>query len=109
MSTFKEQLKADLDTFINMDEFADEHELNGETVNCVVQSPTEQEMFQQGIDYSGYEAARGRLVIVHIKREALEDVPAEGQEMTLDGEYGDVDRCVEDLGMLSIYLHFNHA
>ena len=46
---------------------------------------------------------------MHIKRDALEDVPAEGQEMTLDGEYGDVDRCIDDLGMLSIYLHFNHA
>ena len=109
MSTFKEQLASDLEnTFLNLDEFAEEHEVNGKTVTCIVQSPTEQEMFQQGIAYSGYEVTHGNLTILHIKKDDFGDTPAESQIVTLDGEDGEVQSCIEDMGLLSIYLHINH-
>lgn len=108
MSTFKEQVAEDLDTFINLDEFADEHDVNGVTVKCVVQSPTEQEMFQQGIAYSGYEVTHGNLTILHIKKDDFGETPVESQVVELDGESGLVKSCIEDMGLLSIYLEFNH-
>lgn len=108
MSTFKEQVAEDLDTFINLDEFADEHDVNGVTVKCVVQSPTEQEMFQQGIAYSGYEVTHGNLTILHIKKDDFGETPVESQVVELDGESGLVKSCIEDMGLLSIYLDFNH-
>lgn len=109
MSTFKDALESDLDTFINLDEFADEHELQGKTVTCVVQSPTEQEMFQHGIDYNGYEGTHGNLAVVHVKKDDFGEVPAEGQIVTLDDAIGSVRSCVDDMGMLSIYIEFSHA
>lgn len=36
MSGFKEQLAKDLDVFINAEEFADWHLLNGQKVRCIV-------------------------------------------------------------------------
>lgn len=109
MSTFKEQLASDLEnTFLNLDEFAEEHEVNGKTVTCVVQSPTEQEMFQQGIAYSGYEVTHGNLTILHIKKDDFGETPVESQVVELDGESGLVKSCIEDMGLLSIYLEFNH-
>ena len=110
MSAFKDMLKADLDNvFINAEEFADEHELNGQTVLCVVQSPTEQGMFLQGLDYRGFDGVRGQTTIVYVKKEIIGEVPAEGEVITLDGEPMLVDSCVDDMGLLSITLHFNHA
>ena len=108
MSTFKEQVAEDLDTFINLDEFADEHDVNGVAVKCVVQSPTEQEMFQQGIAYNGYEVTHGNLTILHIKKDDFGETPVESQVVELDGESGLVKSCIEDMGLLSIYLEFNH-
>ena len=105
MSTFKEQLASDLEnTFLNLDEFAEEHDVNGKTVTCIVQSPTEQEMFQQGIAYGGVEDTRGNLTILHIRKDAF----GETQVVELDGENGIVKSCVEDMGLLSIYLDFSH-
>ncbi|WP_295157143.1 hypothetical protein [Selenomonas sp. AE3005] len=110
MSAFKDMLAEDLtNVFINADEFADEHEINGETILCVVQSPTEQEKFLQGLDYRGFEGIHGQTTIVHVKKELIGEVPAEGEVMTLDGEPMVVDSCVDDMGLLSITLHFNHA
>lgn len=108
MSTFKEQVAEDLDTFINLDEFADEHDVNGVTVKCVVQSPTEQEMFQRGIAYGGFEDTHGNLTILHIKKDDFGETPVESQVVELDGESGLVKSCIEDMGLLSIYLEFNH-
>lgn len=108
MSAFKDAVASDLDTFINADEFAEEHEVNGQTVTCVVQSPTEQEMFQQGINYSGFEVTHGNLVILHIKKADFGETPIERQIVTLDGEDGLVQSCIDDMGMLSIYLQINH-
>lgn len=36
MSAFKEQVAKDLDVFINADEFADLHNINGVKVKCIV-------------------------------------------------------------------------
>ena len=55
MSGFKDQVAADLDVFINSDEFAEEHDLNGMTVRAVVQSPTSQERWINGVNYSIYD------------------------------------------------------
>ena len=53
-ATFKDQVAADLDTFINPDEFADEHVLNGDTVKAIIESPTSQERWITGKEYGVY-------------------------------------------------------
>lgn len=103
--TFKETLTTDLDTFINMDEFAEEHELNGEMVNCVVQSPTDREIFLQNRDYAGFDGIYGKQTIVHVKKSDLPELPPEQQVFYLDGEIYKVSRVIDDMGMVSIVLH----
>lgn len=110
MSAFRDMLAADMDkVFLNADEFASEHELNGQTVLCVVQSPTEQEKFLQGLAYRGFEGVHGKTTIVHVKKETVGEFPAEGEVITFDGEPMLVDSCVDNMGMLSLTLQFNHA
>ena len=108
MSAFKEQVAADVSgVFMNLDEFGEEHDLNGTTCTCVVQSPTAREQFQQGLEYRGYEGRGGTTVIVHVAKDSLPEVPAHGEVYTLDGEIMEVDTCIDDMGMLSITLHQN--
>lgn len=61
--TFKDQVAADLDTFINSDEFADEHDLNGDTVKAIVESPTSQERWITGKEYGVYNGLRGIFIL----------------------------------------------
>ena len=107
MSTFKECLEQDLSTFINMDEFADEHELNGVVTPCVVQSPTDRDIFHQQRDLQGYDGIYGKQTIVHVKKSDLPELPPEQQVFRLDDETYMVSEVIEEMGMVTIVLHGN--
>ena len=107
MSAFREQVAADIsNVFINADEFAEEHDIDGRPYICVVESPTDRETFLQGIrSYDGYDGIHGKMCIVHIKKDDLDEPPPEGQPLKLDGEIYTVNQIIDDMGMLSIVLH----
>lgn len=110
MSAFHDQLKKDFtNVFINLDEFGSEHELNGINVKCVVQSPMEQDNLLKGLQYRGFEGVRTRQTVIYVVKDDLKEMPVEDEVMTLDGETGVVDSCVDMMGMLKITLDFNHA
>lgn len=103
--TFKDQVAADLDTFINPDEFADEHDLNGDTVKAIVESPTSQERWITGKEYGVYNGLEGNLYIVHCRKADLSAVPVYDQRFDLDGIICIVDSVIDDMGILTIELH----
>lgn len=104
--SFKEQVAADVKgVFINSEEFADEHKLNGTTCQAVVQSPTSKERFISGMTYNRYEGISGELIIVHCDKSDLPEVPVEGQVFTLDDVPCLVSSCIDDMGVLTIELH----
>ena len=108
MSTFKDIIAADMDAvFLDMDEFAEEHDLNGTVCTCIVESPTTEERFKKGKDYDGQDAMHGLTAIVHVKKSDIEEMPSEGQIFTLDGSFSLVDSCTEHMGMLTITLKEN--
>lgn len=120
MSGFKDQIAADLDVFINSAEFAEEHDLNGMTVKAVVQSPTSQERWINGVNYSIYDGVSGESYTVYCRKADLMDVPlsdqrfaedssqllpVHGQRFDLDGVICIVDSVTDDMGILTIELH----
>ena len=108
MSAFRDMVAADMDSvFLNADEFAEEHKLNGTDCICVVESPTTQEMFKQGEKYEGYDAIHGLTAVVHVKKSDIGEMPVEDQDFTLDDESFQVDSCTEHMGMLTIRLRAN--
>lgn len=108
MSAFKDIVASDMDdVFLNMDEFAEEHDLNGTVCACVVESPTTKERFSQGEKYEGYDAIHGLTVIIHVKKADIAEMPVEDQDFTLDDELFQVDSCTEHMGMLTIRLRAN--
>lgn len=105
MKAFREQAADDLGVFLNMDEFAERHNLNGTICNAVVQSPTDQERFSgQARSYSVYDGITGASLVVHCKAEDLPELPEEGQRFDFDGEIYIVSQCVNDMGISSITL-----
>ena len=104
-ATFKDQVAADLDTFINSDEFADEHDLNGDTVKAIVESPTSQERWITDKGYGVYNGLEGNLYIVHCRKADLSAVPVYDQRFDLDGIICIVDSVIDDMGILTIELH----
>lgn len=108
MNSFKEQVDADIDLFLNKAEFAEEHELNGQKYNCIVQSPKENSMFQTKDIYSGFEGTHGQTIVIHIAKTEYGETPAEGETFTVDGDYCLVDSTIEDMGILTITMHKNH-
>lgn len=105
MKAFREQAADDLGVFLNMDEFAEEHDLNGTVTIAIVQSPTSKERFSgTARSYDVYDGVTGTDVVVYCRANALPEIPVEGQRFTLDGEIYLVSQCVDEMGVLSITL-----
>ncbi|WP_296813860.1 hypothetical protein [uncultured Megasphaera sp.] len=104
-ATFKDQVSCDLDIFINLDEFADDHNLNGDVVKAIVESPTSQEKWLTSRQYNLYDGLEGMLYIVHCRKQDLSMTPVYGQRFDLDGVICIVDSVIDDMGILTIELH----
>lgn len=92
MSSFKDQLAADLRTFVNVEEFAAPIEIDGETVDCILDETdgthTAEGVFKQSFT-------------LYLKADDL-TAPTVGQRMTIDGREADVTGVSEDDGLLTI-------
>ena len=105
---FKEMVAADVSVaFLNPAEFGERHDLNGTECICVVEGLAAREGFQQSEKYEGYDVVHGATNVVHVKKADLGEMPVEGEVFKLDGEIHYVHSCVENMGMLSIYLRAN--
>lgn len=102
MATLKDYIKVfDLDTFINMDEFADNHVINGETIKCVVDTDLFDERSTQAGDRSG--GVFKDTISIFIKMSDIEK-PIIGEMMTVDDEDYRVVEVKENMGMYEIEL-----
>lgn len=109
MLTFKDAAAGDIDdAFIaDTDEFADYHNLNGDTVLCVVEGWTNKEHIQiakQDIDGLSLDE-----YVVHVKKCLLPSVPEQGMRFYLDGILTQVKNCDDDMGVLVITLEGHNA
>lgn len=106
--SFREQVASDNEfVFMNGDEFAEEHDLNGTTCKAVVQGErTKERPFRVGASYDDVYAAD---VVVHVKKDYLPEVPVRDEIFSLDGESFIVEKCTDDMGILTIELMANRG
>lgn len=108
MSKFKDQLKRDLDIFINQDEFSDLHKLDGVEMTVLVDddsfnefsSTVERENAMQGI----YQSA----ITIYVKSSDY-DKPEVGYRLKLDDEHYFVTGVSDSVGLLKINLVSNES
>lgn len=101
MSAFKDAVKKDAGAvFINIDEFADEHVINGQTVDCIVDeneiNPAEWSV------RNPLEGVFEHTFTIYIKSGVLEPQPVENELLYLDGRVCFVRKVSDEMGVIVI-------
>lgn len=107
MNEFKENLKNDLDIFINYDEFAEEYELQGKKIFAVLDDDTMQKAsFDKSSDiYDGvYNAVYTKKYTLYVKTKDLKEKIVEGMDIELDSDTYNVKNVEEDMGITILSL-----
>lgn len=108
--TFKDFINEDLDVFLNLDEFADEHELDGEIVPAIIvnsQSNDDMSGFPREQLYATQEVYK-QIKTIYVKSTDY-GVPKVDSSITLDGEEYFVDAASEVSGIIKIVVYVNES
>lgn len=100
--SFKDRVSDDLSVFLNLDEFAEHHDIDGESVPIVLDSDL--------INRRPHLYAEGTYqnrVVFFVRETDLGYRPVEGQVMSLDGQPYLIVQVGEDMGLLSVTLEGN--
>ncbi len=104
--TFQELLKQDLDTFINTDEFAEMHVINGVEIAAVVNKYTQAKSSSES---KTFPILHGDFVEVCFKTSdfiaAKERLPKHGDRIKVDGRMYSVENCENEHGITIIILN----
>lgn len=100
---FKEQIRADLDVFLNSREFADRHTIDGREMTVLVDENEllERDKSRLGTHTDGLYKARR---LIYVSRAEFGPRPALGRQLNFDGRIFRVEDCTEEAGMLAIEL-----
>lgn len=106
MSKFRQMVQKDLkNIFLNPQEFAELHNLNGSECMASVQALTNKDMLVSST--TGLDGITGQTVNVYCALVDLEERPTHGQLFTLDDETYYVVNVEDNMGMLKIMLGEN--
>lgn len=108
MSAFKDAVKADLKgVFINLDEFADVHLINGEKVEAVIDRDVLKERPNLTTSTEA-KAIFAEEIHIYVAYDDLPKKPVKGQILDLDGTIYLVQEVHENMGILEITIAANH-
>lgn len=106
MSNFKDAVKRDIHSvFINVDEFADTHAINGRQVKCVVDTDVTDEATGKGS--VTFEGVFVNMLTIYVATADLEFRPVEGELLDLDDETYIVRKVSDEYGVLVILAEVN--
>ncbi len=98
--SFKDQLIADMGIFLNANEFADWHDIDGKSILCVVDEDKSSPVANDGVY-----VVRRHLII---NQDDLGYRPVPKQEMTIDGDTFDVVDCLGE-GLIDVILEARNS
>lgn len=104
---FKDQVASDLNTVLNLDEFAEIHDIDGEPVKIVLDSDL---IHSRPHLYRSQDNAEGTYqnrVVFFVRAADLGYRPVEGQVLSLDSQPYLVVQVGEDMGLLTVTLEGN--
>ncbi|MBO5167644.1 MAG: hypothetical protein J6B49_00900 [Phascolarctobacterium sp.] len=104
---FKEMVAADnASVFLNLDEFAEIHNLNGTRCTAILQDISIDQTLSVGED--DYRNLYGSTILVNCRKNDLPYVPVHGQTFNVDDQLYLVESVADDMGMLTIKLISNN-
>lgn len=101
MSSFKDLINSDLDVFMNLDEFAENHNINGRIIAIVIDK--EELKKRQAKSEYGYEGD----MLFYVNAEAYGESPVIGEIIVFDGDKYRVCDVQDDDGLYLIALAAN--
>lgn len=106
--SFKDQIKADMAVFLNPQEFAEGHTIDGRKMTVLVDENEllERDKSKLGVHTDGLYKSR-RLIFV--SKDEFGPRPAKGKQLNFDGRIYRVEDCTEEDGMLAIELGVNRS
>lgn len=109
MSVFRDLVEADNGTvFLNLEEFGEYHELQGERCICILQGDAVLKTLSTGGGVTQtYPMIFGVDLTVNVKTADLPEIPVYGQLFSVDEEQYLVQNVKDDMGMLTIELVAN--
>ena len=101
--SFKDQIAADIGTFLNAQEFADIHTVNGQKMTVAVDENEilERDKSRMGVHVDGLYKSRR---LIYVARAEFGPRPAIGAMLALDGRQYKVKDSTEEAGVLAIEL-----
>lgn len=107
MKIFKDFIKQDnVNVFLNANEFADTHNLNGNLCTAIVQRVViNDDLTVSDAEYSY--SAYGFGAVINVNKDDLRKVPKFGTVWEVDGKLGEVLNVADDEGMLTITWRVN--
>ena len=103
--TSKELLKRDLDTFVNPDEFAEIHNIDGVEIASIVNKCTQA---KSGSESKTFPVLHGDFTDIYFKTvdfvSAKERLPKQGDRISIDGRRYSVETCTNEQGITIITL-----
>jgi hypothetical protein len=106
--SLKEQIAADSqNVFLNTDEFADTHNINGQPMLAIIDSALSlQRSARQTENYDGIHQSK---IILFVRESDLGYRPERDQKMTIDDKWYEVIECASDNDLLEITLGANET
>ena len=103
--SFKDIVREDIQAvFFNLDEFAEEHMIDGQKMVCIIDQDANVAAAVQSV--AGIYAANRR---IYVKEEDMKVLPKEGQRLNLDGQFFFVTDARVEMGVFVIELQANRA
>lgn len=106
MTTFKDYLQSDLETFFNMDEFATEVKIDGRTIKVIIDNDQLKEYQLRrggGIQHEREGLSKGELLF-HARVEDFEEEPFVDQIIRFNSKLHRITEIQENEGMYTITL-----
>lgn len=107
MLRLRDYFFSDAETFINNNEFAKTHNIDGLDIPVVVDSDILK--IRSNNKSEQYDGVYSGVVAVFVKASDLPERPVFGQPLRLDGKLYLVKECNEDMGVLEIILEANES
>ncbi len=97
MSAFHDLVEADRATFLNLDEFGTEHDVDGATITVVLQD-------EQVEEKEAAQALSRSMVTMFARTEELTTRKMQGETLYIDGVGYTVDTWLEEMGITKVEL-----
>ncbi|MUV06877.1 hypothetical protein GOP80_06775 [Planococcaceae bacterium Storch 2/2-2] len=106
--TFKDAQRGDFSTFLNLDEFAEKVNVDGQIIDGLLDRDTFRERQTQSVSIHA-DGVESYEISLFCREEDLPYVPRKGSEMHVNDEWYFVKNCISNAGILEISLGVHHS